>query len=243
MRNLTLLDLSFNEINIFAMTDWSRTSEIEITINLSHNQIKELNLTDTQHMSVNSTVINLSYNQLQRVTLNDLQKLQLQKFNVMLAGNPWSCDCSMVDLMKFVNIIKDSNKLTCSNEPDNLISMLRVEDICFFQSPTFLLLCGISMLLICSLASGLFFRYRWNIKRWLHLKNLYMNPQLEAECNSHKEFDAFVMYSKYDQDFVENQLTIHLEEIENPYKLCIHVRDFEPGEQIMTNVSLSWIQF
>lgn len=238
MRNLTLLDLSYNEIVVFGMTDWSRISAKEITLNLSHNLVKELNLTNTPNISVNSTIMNLSYNQLQRITLSDLQKLQLQKSHVILTGNPWSCDCTIVDLMKFVNIIKDYNKLSCFKEPEKLISMLKIEDICFFESQTFKLLCGIAMLVICCLTTALFFKYRWSIKRWLHLKELYSDPQLEAECNSHKEFDAFVMYSKYDQDFVENQLTINLEEIENPYKLCIHVRDFEPGEQIMTNVSL-----
>lgn len=233
MRNLTKLDLSNNEINNFSVNAWSRTSLKEITIDLSYNLIKELNLTKTLNVSANSIIMNLKHNKLKTITLNDLKKLQSLKFNLILNGNPWSCDCPMVDLMKFNNIIKDYNELACFNDTSKVISMLKMEDICFFQSTTLLVICGIAMLVLCILIGVLIFKTRMKIKH-------YINPQFETECNNtDKEFDAFVMYSKYDQDFVENQLTINLEEIENPYKLCIHVRDFEAGEQIMTNVSLN----
>ncbi|CAO1388058.1 unnamed protein product [Diamesa tonsa] len=82
MRNLTYLDLSYNEIVNFGMSDWSRISAKKLTLNLSHNLVKELNLTNTPHISVNSTTINLSYNQLERITLNDLQKLQDTFYNL-----------------------------------------------------------------------------------------------------------------------------------------------------------------
>lgn len=49
------------------------------------------------------------------------------------------------------------------------------------------------------------------------------------------EFDAFVVYSSYDTTWVKDTL-VHFLEKDNDYKLCLHQRDFRPGEYIVDNI-------
>ena len=53
-----------------------------------------------------------------------------------------------------------------------------------------------------------------------------------------REFDAYVCYAfDQDDDFVMNTILPGLEENQNPpFKLCIHSRDFKPGDPIFDNI-------
>ncbi|XP_061197405.1 uncharacterized protein LOC133205578 [Saccostrea echinata] len=59
----------------------------------------------------------------------------------------------------------------------------------------------------------------------------------EYEDDDGKEYDAFISYksSKEDEDFVLHQLYPKLEE-EMGFKLCLHFRDFTPGDIIANNI-------
>lgn len=62
----------------------------------------------------------------------------------------------------------------------------------------------------------------------------------EEELDKNKTYDVFISYSHQDEKFVE-QLVQELEYGEKPFKVCIHVRDWVPGqfiaEQIVSSVN------
>lgn len=62
----------------------------------------------------------------------------------------------------------------------------------------------------------------------------------EEELDKNKTYDVFISYSHQDEKFVE-QLVQELEYGEKPFKVCIHVRDWVPGqfiaEQIVNSVN------
>lgn len=58
--------------------------------------------------------------------------------------------------------------------------------------------------------------------------------KLQSETTPY-EFDAFVVYSSYDKTWVKDTL-VHFLEKDNDYKLCLHQRDFRPGEYIVDNI-------
>uniref|UniRef100_A0A3Q3EPK3 Toll-like receptor 18 n=1 Tax=Labrus bergylta TaxID=56723 RepID=A0A3Q3EPK3_9LABR len=69
---------------------------------------------------------------------------------------------------------------------------------------------------------------------------------IRAKYRAHKEkaageagsftYHAFISYSHSDADWVRDQLLPCLESDKNPYRLCIHERDFMPGRWIIDNI-------
>ncbi|XP_071325209.1 toll-like receptor 18 isoform X2 [Trachinotus anak] len=69
---------------------------------------------------------------------------------------------------------------------------------------------------------------------------------IRAKYRAHKEkaagelgtftYHAFISYSHSDADWVRDQLLPCLEKNRNPYRLCIHERDFMPGKWIIDNI-------
>ncbi|XP_053288179.1 toll-like receptor 18 [Pleuronectes platessa] len=69
---------------------------------------------------------------------------------------------------------------------------------------------------------------------------------IRAKYRAHKEkaagamgtftYHAFISYSHADADWVRDQLLPCLENSRNPYRLCIHERDFMPGRWIIDNI-------
>nr|XP_061789854.1 toll-like receptor 2 type-1 [Nerophis lumbriciformis] len=69
---------------------------------------------------------------------------------------------------------------------------------------------------------------------------------IRAKYRAHKEraageagpfaYHAFISYSHWDADWVRDQLLPCLENNRNPYRLCIHERDFMPGRWIIDNI-------
>ncbi|XP_029359427.1 toll-like receptor 18 isoform X2 [Echeneis naucrates] len=69
---------------------------------------------------------------------------------------------------------------------------------------------------------------------------------IRAKYRAHKEraagepgtftYHAFISYSHSDADWVRDQLLPCLEKNKNPYRLCIHERDFMPGRWIIDNI-------
>ncbi|XP_054636719.1 toll-like receptor 18 isoform X1 [Dunckerocampus dactyliophorus] len=69
---------------------------------------------------------------------------------------------------------------------------------------------------------------------------------IRAKYRTHKEraagqpgpfnYHAFISYSHWDADWVREQLLPCLENKRNPYRLCIHERDFMPGRWIIDNI-------
>ncbi|XP_052079026.1 uncharacterized protein LOC127717416 [Mytilus californianus] len=75
----------------------------------------------------------------------------------------------------------------------------------------------------------------WKKRRIFVMKILHYFQHYEDDDG--KSYDAFISYksSKTDQDFVLKQLYPKLE-MEMGYKLCMHFRDFTPGDVIANNI-------
>ncbi|GFS21741.1 protein toll [Elysia marginata] len=93
------------------------------------------------------------------------------------------------------------------------------------------ILAAIVLALLCVLVP--YFLWR---RSWLPMRKLVYYFQ-EYEDDDDKEFDAFVSYksSPRDERFVLQQLYPKLEQ-ELGFRLCLHFRDFPPGEAIANNI-------
>ena len=97
------------------------------------------------------------------------------------------------------------------------------------------------LLLIILILFILILKYRREIKL-LMFAHLHVHPfdRVDDKDPRHKKiYDAFVSYSKHDEQWVSEVLREKLENNEPPYKLCIHYRDFTVGAPIQENILTS----
>ncbi|KAK9891329.1 hypothetical protein WA026_014572 [Henosepilachna vigintioctopunctata] len=160
-----------------------------------------------------------------------------------LCNNSWTCDCDINDFLNFIrkNIKKvDAHNIKCE-DTGNHLSELTQSDICS-NNIVLLLSIFLTVCAICSLSFGViafFYKYKQEIKVWLYARNICATFIDEEHLDEDKIFDIFVSYSHKDGDFVFEQLAPRLEKGPHAYKLCLHERDWIPGESIMNNIAYS----
>jgi hypothetical protein len=96
------------------------------------------------------------------------------------------------------------------------------------------------ILVITSVSIGSY-RYRWELRYFcLKLTQRSKQYQLLVDQQTHYEYDAFVVYDSADRQWVNNELLTHLEDQAtsdgSAIRLCVHERDFPPGEDIIGNI-------
>ena len=79
-------------------------------------------------------------------------------------------------------------------------------------------------------------KYRWDIKYYIYLARSKRGYQKIPGSGSEYIYDAFVAYNAADRAWVMSQIVETLERKER-YKLCLHERDFIPGEIIVDQIT------
>ena len=143
-----------------------------------------------------------------------------------------------------VSDIKNQSKVnmfTCFNER-RAFGAYKREDLCFWfdNRLSFIIGFGISISsLVFGLAITILFKYNYQIKVYLFSKNWCLWWVKEKDIDRDKKYDIFLSFCHEDEKFVFTQIVPQLEEGENPYRVCIHLRDWEIGEWIHKNIDNS----
>lgn len=98
-----------------------------------------------------------------------------------------------------------------------------------------------------TVATCLIFAYKQEVRLWCHSRfgvRLFYKSRDDEQDDCEKPFDAFISYSSKDEAWVAEELAPALEQGENPYKLCLHYREFPvpggfPGDAIAQAVDAS----
>ncbi|KAK9693054.1 Leucine rich repeat [Popillia japonica] len=249
-----IVDLRNNSITNFTEKDSSYMNASELY--LSNNQLNLLSW-----LPPNLTELKLDDNKLKNLdykaisTLNNSKTLQRVTFhnnpwncNFTFHNNPWNCNCKLLNFTKLVKQIHSKilfeDLLLCSD--NKKIVGLVESNLCGIENQAALIAigtCFFMFLITICVALILYYRYEYQVKVWLYSKPIFMWFVLEEDLDKDKLYDAFLSYSHKDEEFVINELLPQLEHCRNPYKLCIHVRDWVVGEfitkQIMDSVDQS----
>ncbi|KAA0187122.1 hypothetical protein HAZT_HAZT002599 [Hyalella azteca] len=93
------------------------------------------------------------------------------------------------------------------------------------------------------MVTAAWFRNKEMMKVWLYSHNMCLWAVTEQEIDADKKYDAFISYSYKDEKFVNETLVPGLESGDPKYRVCLHYRDWIPGEyiqeQILTSVKAS----
>ena len=247
------LNLANNGIKKLTSGIFSHLPNMKV-LNLSQNSLRQIDF-EFSHMKT-LQMLDLSNN-----LLTSLQESTLQKFSVLivkshllinLLGNPLQCSCETQHFLKW---IKQHRKqlvnfaaYTCwykgkvvrfSNLTE--VVMVDLDFQCTKQTITTIIgviapACLLTFLLILIVIAVFCYRYRlklWNF--FLVLAGRYQRLTDDTIFT----YDAFVAYSCKDSQWVHDELVLHLEN-DNDHQslhLCVHERDFLPGENILDNIS------
>lgn len=170
--------------------------------------------------------------------------------SIALSHNPWSCDCYFV--MQFTSWMSnssrrllDSDEIYCLDSSDYPIYLNNFDEtICFnatssglSQKQTVALFSIMGVVIVVVVLLVLIFIFRYEMQVLIYSRyGLRLFHHADDEQDVGKLYDAFVSYSSLDEQFVVRELLPGLEGIPEPYKLCLHHRDFPIGAFINESI-------
>ncbi|NWR58092.1 LRC19 protein, partial [Bucorvus abyssinicus] len=112
LSKLVILDISNNSISTVHKAAFAGLNQLSV-LNLSCNKITQLD-SDVFTSLKSLTVLNLQYNFLKYFHIKSSFKL----IKIVLAGNPWTCSCDLLDLQLWLNAsnvtMENENTTTCT---------------------------------------------------------------------------------------------------------------------------------
>ncbi|XP_073429224.1 toll-like receptor 4 [Dendrobates tinctorius] len=230
LTELRLLDVSSCGLKNIPVETFASLKFLQ-TLDLSKNNLLELQPPMLSPLTA-LTILNVSSNRFQSFSEEATKFLSKNLKNVDLSHNPYDCSCHQKTFLLWVHAqssrgLKFSKNLKCST-PESLKDMQLSEvnlncDLIIYVG------LGIFAIIIV-IAGGIFYCYK---QKYFYLCYLLQTDKNE---NYEKEYDAFVIHSSLDEEWVKEQLVPKLEDGNPRFQLCLHYRDFIPGMPITTNI-------
>ncbi|KAG0716124.1 Protein toll [Chionoecetes opilio] len=260
-----LIDCSHLKLESIQSLNLTRYSQQNFTLILANNRLTSLaglqnythlrNLTvphnklsffNVSHLPPNLTALDVRGNNLTTLSSVILHHLNTTDMSLRLGGNPWRCDCDLLDLFRFLHVpsrkVIDFRELQCEEDGQPLMD-LSEHDLCPFFMQPMVIVTIVATLIFLSLFAILgtvsFYKYKQGIKVWLYAHHLCLWAITEDELDADKKYDAFISYSHKDEEFVTKQLVPGLECGDPKYRVCLHYRDWVPGEYIQNQIMKS----
>lgn len=230
LTKLRLLDMSSCGLKFIPAETFGSLKLLQ-TLDLSKNNLLELQASALSALTA-LTILNLSSNRFQSFSEETTQLISQNLVKVDLSHNPYDCSCNQKTFLLWVREqnsrgLRFSENLTC-NTPEYLQGT-QLSKVTLNCNLTIYVCLGVFIITI-FIAGGIFYCYK---RKYLHLCYLL---QTGKNYNTEKDYDAFVIHSSLDEEWVKEQLVPKLEGGTPRFQLCLHYRDFIPGIPITTNI-------
>ncbi|XP_037540449.1 toll-like receptor 2 [Nematolebias whitei] len=250
--SLEVLDLSFNDLKCFNVV-----LPILIELHLSGNKFLRLL---AGRLFPNLQTLTIQSNTLNWFGHSDLQSFR-QLHNLQAGENKFICSCDFVSFLQSqfegsgdVKLTDREDSYVCDSPfylQGEAVSQVHLSVVVCHQVLFVSVICGLALFVVMLMSVVLWrlhaFWYLKMIWAWLKAKRSSQRQSKRAEESEPLlSFDAFISYSERDASWVENFLVPELEEpseddsesprSSRPLTLCLHKRDFLPGQWIMDNI-------
>uniref|UniRef100_A0A8B9PR42 Toll-like receptor 4 n=1 Tax=Apteryx owenii TaxID=8824 RepID=A0A8B9PR42_APTOW len=207
-------------------------------------ELKELNISNNKLLSFDPlvykplqalTVLDFSHNQLTVLLDSDLESVSDSLVLLDLSHNLFDCSCTHLNFLKWVKenqeLLQNKELMMC-HIPEYVKNVsLSSFDLSSCQVKTSTVAFSVSVLLAAAVSLFLIYKYYFQ---------LYYSLVLLSGCKHSAErgdtYDAFIIHSSKDQEWVIKELVEPLEGGKPPFQLCLYYRDFLPGVPIVTNI-------
>ena len=217
-----------------------------ILLDLSYNLITNIPHTLFTHYT-NMRILNLAENHLITIPSDKEWTKMNSLFFLEVLGNPFACSCSELQLKSIIislnakAIIRNIESIKCFtpgavkgrviyNLPDHLFGCKYINLVLIFSLTLSLLLFLLVVVFIAYV-----FRYYIGLFLFINFGWRFCYSYTKDETL----YDTFISYSSKDSDWVIEKLMNPLENLNPPYNLCLHERDFVVGVPICDNITKS----
>ncbi|CAL4066136.1 unnamed protein product [Meganyctiphanes norvegica] len=227
--------------------EYKNVTELNVATN-------KLDYIDIPFLPKNLKMLDIRNNQINNISQAVADRWNNTNITVSLSDNPWVCDCSLQPLYNFIldhnhDKVLDVGSVYCAvapevekdgeMEPVKILDM-RTDQFCPYALPleVMVTLSVVIVLTVTFSVIGTVVYYRNNeaIKVWLFSHHLCLCWVTEEELDADKKYDAFISYSHKDEEFVNQLLVPGLESGDPVYRICLHYRDWVPGEYIQNQI-------
>ncbi|XP_076073576.1 toll-like receptor 6 [Mytilus galloprovincialis] len=242
------VNLSNNSIQQLNFTMFHGQQHLQV-IDLNSNFLKAIhfdlsNLTKLKVINLKNNAINF----LDAASMRNIDKvLKNDKTKIDFTNNPLQCTCYTVPFLKWMKVNRkhfiNFNQYKCTYENGSTSTLnsfekviKRLQEDCISYAYLIISVSFAIFGFIIVLFGGFIYRHRWKLCYIFYTAKLKYTSIKNIEDNLNEyTYDAFISYSDEDQTFV-TQDCIHYLEHDFKLRLCLHQRDFLPGQDITDNI-------
>ncbi|XP_055083834.1 toll-like receptor 18 [Periophthalmus magnuspinnatus] len=237
------LDLSYCNLDQLEMTFFEKATNLKELL-LSGNKIKYI---PPSWKSPSLQSLELDGNSFGVITIDSFQEMPLLS-SLKGGNNPYHCTC---ELHAFVENTMSKEKVNLTDWPWNyhcyhpqpllntLISKYFPGRVaCDIRLVILICVATTAVVIIILMVICYIFDLPWYTKATYQIIRAKYRAYQESTTEGVVLFTyhAFISYSHSDAEWVKEQLLPALEGSKDPYRLCIHERDFMPGKWIIDNI-------
>ncbi|KAG8518831.1 Toll-like receptor 4 [Galemys pyrenaicus] len=229
LTELMFLDLSNCKLEQVSQGAFDSVPRLQV-LNMSHNNLLFLDALPYKPL-LNLQVLDCSYNRIVDSKGQELHHFPSSLASLNLTWNAFSCVC---EHQSFLQWVKDQKRLLVAAEQMECASPIDMQGVpvLSFRNATCQMrktVITVSVLTVFVVSALAILSYKF-----------YFRLMLLVGCKKYgrgeSTYDAFVIYSSQDEDWVRNELVKNLEEGVPHFQLCLHYRDFIPGVAIAANI-------
>ena len=254
LKQLKNLDLSDNNIAVLPKDLFKYTRNVAV-LNLSHNHLAEFSL-EIDHMK-KLAKLDLQSNRINTISVKVLDKIKTvsqeenRDISIDLTNNTLSVSCENIQFLSWLTenpdyfisidkyIFRENDNINVILHYDEMLELLpTLRKRCISYTALIAVSSIVILAFIVLVASGVLYRYRWRLKYMYYMARArYHKYEHLPENDPEQEYtyDAFISCANADVRFVRYEILPKLED-EFGLKLCVHARDFLPGNYIAENI-------
>ncbi|CAJ1063059.1 toll-like receptor 18 [Xyrichtys novacula] len=237
------LDLSYCNLDQLDMSYFEKAADLK-ELHLSGNKIKFI---PSRWVSPSLQTLALDGNSFGLISKESFQHMP-RLSNLRAGNNPYHCTC---ELHAFVQDTTSKGKVNLTDWPENyrcyhpepflntvVSKYLPSQVACDIRLVIIICVSTTALVVFILMLICYLFDLPWYTKATFQIirAKYRAHKELAARDPGSFEYHAFISYSHSDADWVRDQLLPCLESNKNPYRLCIHERDFMPGRWIIDNI-------